>query len=64
MTPRDVLAECLPELVDRRRLLRLGLTEKTVDHLWRRVALIRIPGDSKTYATRAEVLRVLEEVRR
>lgn len=62
MTPQEVLAEVLPELVDRRRLLRLGLTERTVDHLWRTVALIRVPGDSKTYATRAEVLRVLEEV--
>lgn len=62
MTPRELLAELLPDLVDRRRLLRAGLSERTVDHLWRRVALVRIPGDSKTYATRADVLRVLEEV--
>ena len=64
MTPLEILAECLPDLVDRRRLLGLGPTERTIDHLWRRVALIRIPGDSKTYAARAEVLRVLQEVAR
>ena len=40
------------------------VTEKTIDHLWRRVALVRVPGDSKTYATRDEVLQVLEEVMR
>ncbi|HWH13295.1 MAG TPA: hypothetical protein VNT51_01005 [Miltoncostaeaceae bacterium] len=60
----EIVARDLPPLVDRRRLLRLGLTESTVDHVWRRVPLVRAAGDTKSYASREDVLAVLQEVRR
>jgi hypothetical protein len=63
MTPLlAVLADQLPPLVDRRRLLRLGFSAKTVDHVWRRVALVQVTGDTKTYARREDVLAVMVEI--
>lgn len=49
-------------LVHRRQLKALGLTESTIDHVWRRVPLARVDGDTKTYAPRDEVLAILREV--
>ena len=65
MTVRDTIADQLRRpLVDRRTLLRLGLTESSVDHIWRRVPLARINGDTKLYARREDVIAAWEEVRR
>ncbi|MFN8111484.1 MAG: hypothetical protein U0Y82_16845 [Thermoleophilia bacterium] len=64
MSPEQVLRDSLPALVDRRSLLRLGLTENTVDRLWRTVQLVRVPTDSKWYASRDEVLSVLQRLER
>lgn len=56
------LQDDLPKWVDRRTLLRLGFSEKSVDHLFRRVALVRLPGDSKVYAQREAILDAVEKI--
>lgn len=61
MTAVEVIAGELRPFVDRRTLLRLGFTESTVDHVWRRVPLVQVAGDTKLYAPRGEVLAVLRE---
>ncbi len=58
-TLTDTIASELNTLVDRRSLARLGFTTSTIDHVWQRAELVRVAGDSKWYARRADVLELL-----
>jgi hypothetical protein len=64
VTVLDLLTEQLPDLVTRRRLLQLGVSESDVDRIWRLVldGLHRPAGSRNTYAPKADVLAAWEKV--
>lgn len=55
----DTLA--LPELIDRKGLLALGLGEESVERMRLRLHVVSLPGDRKWYLRRADVAAYIDE---
>lgn len=50
----------LPDLIDRKGLLALGLGEESVDRIRRELEVIQFDGERKWYVRRADVAAYLE----